>query len=100
MMDFHSILFLSVNLMLYVHGKQLRSCWDDQLLNLTVPGQSNRMWLISIKCTFSKVTPLESEEQGNYNSTKECAGREDQSRDCCMRSGHATDQASVQFIIQ
>ena len=27
------------DLLLYVHGKQLRSCYDDQCLNHTVPGQ-------------------------------------------------------------
>ena len=57
MMDFHSILFLLFDVMLYVRGKQLWSCWDDQLLNLTAPGQSNRRRFISIKYTFfSKVT--------------------------------------------
>ena len=30
------------DLMLYVHGKQLRSCWDGQLLNHIVPGQASR----------------------------------------------------------
>ena len=28
------------NFLLYIHSKQLRSCWDDQLLNHTVPGHS------------------------------------------------------------
>ena len=28
------------DLMLYFHGKQLRSCWDGQLPNHTVPGQA------------------------------------------------------------
>ena len=29
------------DLMLYVHGKKLRSCWDSQLLNHNVPGQAS-----------------------------------------------------------
>ena len=49
------MLFLLFDLMLYVHGKQLRSCWDDQLLNLTVPGQSNRRQFI-MPPTLKKLT--------------------------------------------
>ena len=37
------------DLMLYVHGKQLRS-WDGQLLNHTVPGQASRRQFTSIEC--------------------------------------------------
>ena len=29
-----------------------------------------------------------------FVSTKDCAGREGRSRDCCLRSGHATDRAT------
>ena len=32
--------FCLFDLMLYIHGKQLRSCWDGQLLHHTVPGQA------------------------------------------------------------
>ena len=28
------------DLLLYIQGEQLRSCWDTQLLNHTVPGQA------------------------------------------------------------
>ena len=38
--------------MLYVHGKQLRSCLDDQLLNHNVPGNSSKWQLISISDVF------------------------------------------------
>ena len=34
---------------LHVNGKQLRSCWDGQLLNHTVPGQASRRQFTSIK---------------------------------------------------
>ena len=40
------------DLMLDVHGKQLRSCWDSQLLNHTVPGQVSWREFTSIKCPF------------------------------------------------
>ena len=40
------------DLMLYVQGKQLRSCWDGQLLNHTVPGQASQRQFTSIKCPF------------------------------------------------
>ena len=39
MVNTYTILF---DLMLYVHGKQLRSCQDCQLLNHTVPGQASQ----------------------------------------------------------
>ena len=32
---------LLFDLMLYIHGKQLRLCWDGQLLNHTVPRQAS-----------------------------------------------------------
>ena len=35
------------DLMLYVHGKQLKSCWDS-----TVPGQASLRQFTSIKCPF------------------------------------------------
>ena len=35
---------------LYFHSKQLRSCWDGQFLNHTVPGQASRRQFTSIKC--------------------------------------------------
>ena len=40
--------------MLYIYGKQLRKCWDGQLLNHTFPGQVNRNQFTStcIKCPF------------------------------------------------
>ena len=37
-LKFHFCLF---DLMLNVHSKQLRSCWDGQLLNHTVPRQAS-----------------------------------------------------------
>ena len=40
------------DLMLYVHGKQLRSCWDGQLLNQPVPAQAYWRQFTSIKCPF------------------------------------------------
>ena len=42
------ISFCLFDLMLYVHGKQLRSCRDDQLLNHTSPGQASRKKLTSM----------------------------------------------------
>ena len=39
------------DLMLYIHGKQLRSCWDGQLLNHTVPRQASQRQFTSIKGT-------------------------------------------------
>ena len=40
--------------MLYIYGKQLRECWDGQLLNHTFPGQVNRSQFTGtyIKCPF------------------------------------------------
>ena len=43
---------LCFNLLLYVHGEQLGSCRDDQLLIHTVPGQVSRRQLTSIKFPF------------------------------------------------
>ena len=40
------------DLMLYVHGKQLRSCRDSQLLNQAVPGQASQRQFTSIKRSF------------------------------------------------
>ena len=40
------------DLMLYIQGKQLRSCHDGQLLNHTVPGQASWRQFTSIKCPF------------------------------------------------
>ena len=42
--------------MLYVHGKQLRSCWDSQLLNHTVPGQASQRQFTSIVSILSPAT--------------------------------------------
>ena len=36
----------------YVHSNQLRSCWDGQLLNQTIPGQASWRQFTSIKCPF------------------------------------------------
>ena len=81
--------------LLYDHGKQLRLCWDGQLLNHTVLGQASRRQFTSIKCPFFQLALLESAEEGNYFSMKECAGREDRSWDRCLRGGHATDRATA-----
>ena len=74
------------DLMLYVHGKQLRSCWDAPLLYHTVPGQASRRQFASIKCPFFRkyrqLALLESAEEGM----------------CWTRVsivGHATDQATA-----
>ena len=44
--------------MLYIYGKQLRKCWDGQLLSHTFSGQDTRSQFNStcIKCPFSPVT--------------------------------------------
>ena len=47
------LLICLFDLMLNGHSKQLRSCWDGQLLNHTVPGQASRRQFTSIKCPFS-----------------------------------------------
>ena len=44
----YAILFDLFDLMLYVHSKQLRSCWDGHLLNHTVPGQASWRQVTSI----------------------------------------------------
>ena len=46
------MLFCLFDLMLYVNGKQLRSCWDGRLFNHTVPGQASWRQFTSIKCSF------------------------------------------------
>ena len=48
----HAFVLFDLMLYMYVHGKQLRSCWDGQLLNHTVPRHASRMQLTSFKCTF------------------------------------------------
>ena len=59
--------FFSFDLMLYVHSKQLRSCWDGELPNCTVPGQASRRQFTSIKCPFFRqLALLNSAEEGNY----------------------------------
>ena len=87
------------DLMLYVQGKQLRSCWDCQFLNHTVPGQASWRQFTSIKflffCQYWHLALLESAEEGNYFSTRECAVHEDWSLDSCLRSRHATDRANA-----
>ena len=42
--------FVLFDLMLYIYGKQLRSCWDGQLPNHTVPGQASQGHFTSVKC--------------------------------------------------
>ena len=53
------------------------------------------MYVKKQKTTTKKLALLESAEEGNQFSTKECARREDRSRDYCLRSGHATDRATT-----
>ena len=43
---------LCFDLLLYVHGKQMVSCRNSQLLNQTVPGQVSRRQLTSVYCPF------------------------------------------------
>ena len=49
--------------------------------------------------SIRQVALLESAEEGNYFSTKECARREDRSLDCCLGSGPATDRATAPGLI-
>ena len=42
------LFFCLFDLLLYVYGKQLRSCQDSPLLKNTVPGQASRKQLTSI----------------------------------------------------
>ena len=49
-------LFCLFDLFLYVHGEQLRSCREGQLLNHTVSGQASREQLTNLKCPFLPVT--------------------------------------------
>ena len=46
-----------INLMLYAHDKQLRSCRDGQLLNNTVPGQNDK-YGIRLFCLFRHENPM------------------------------------------
>ena len=50
------------DLLLYAHSTQLRSCWDGNLLNHTVPGQA---WMQS-------AATLESSEEGNIFHERVC----------------------------
>ena len=55
------------DLMLYVNGKQLRSCPDGQLLNHTVPWQASQRQFTSTWCILLPVIELallESAEEG------------------------------------
>ena len=53
------------DLLLYIHGKQLRSCPEGHLLSHTVPGQASRRQFTSIKCPFFRqFALLESAEEG------------------------------------
>ena len=36
-----------IDLLLYVHGKQLRPCQDGQILNHTVPVQASQKWYVA-----------------------------------------------------
>ena len=42
-----------------------------------------------------KLAIRESAKEGNNFSTKECAAREDRSRDSCLQSRHATDRPTA-----
>ena len=44
----HFFLFSCLICCFYVHSKQLRSCWEGQLLNHTVPGQASQKQFTSI----------------------------------------------------
>ena len=83
--------------MLHVHGKQLRSCWDGMVSYLTTlflgkpPGGNLPVFSAHSFAINSQLALLESVEEGNYFSMKECAGHEDRSRDRCLQRGHATD---------
>ena len=94
--DFQADLCL-FDVMLYVNAEQLRSCWDGHLLNHTIPGQASHKQFTSAHsfASNSQLALLELVEEGNYFSTNECAGRQDRARDCCLRSGHTTDRATM-----
>ena len=47
LVDKEIISFCLFDLVLYIHNKQLRSCWDGQLLNHTVNGQASGRQLTS-----------------------------------------------------
>ena len=90
------------DLVLYIHGKQLRSCRDSQLLNHTVLRQVSQRQFTSIFCIFFNILLPVTENllflnqwKREYFSSKECAGYEVLSRDCRLRGGHATDQATA-----
>ena len=82
--------------MLYAHGKQLRSCWDGQLLITLFLGKSlgGSLPVFSAHSFASnlQLALLESAEEEDYFSSKECAGCEDRSRDRYLQSGHTTDR--------
>ena len=50
------------DLLLYVHGKQLRLCWDDQLFNHTDPGQA------SLETVYQYLEPIRSPETDTCSS--------------------------------
>ena len=76
------------DLMLYVHGKQLRSGWDGQLfLTLLCLGKPPTGSLSVLSAYFlSSVTDnllFLTQRKRDFLSTKEFGGREGRSRDCC-----------------
>ena len=73
--------FCFYDLLFYIHGKQLRSCWDGQLLNNTVPGGSLPVFSIHSFSSNCQLALLKSAEEGKF-SMKECAGRKGRCRVC------------------
>ena len=62
-----------IELLLYVHGKQLISCRDGQLLNHTVPKQASWRQFTSMQCPF--LLFMNQLKRENF-STKKCTGRD------------------------
>ena len=79
---FRSEIVCLFDLLLNIHGKQLRLCWDGQLLNHSVSGQAFQRQFTSIKCPFfhQKLTTCSSKISKRDLFTHECAGREGRSR--------------------
>ena len=66
-----------IELLLYVHNKQLRSCRDVQLLNHTVHRPASWRQFTSMQCPFLL---LMNQQKRETFSMKECARRDGRSR--------------------
>ena len=85
-------------MLLDVHSKQLRSCWDSSYFTSLFlgkpPGGSLPVLSAHSFASNRQLALLESAEEGKLFQER-CAGREDRSRDRCLQSGHATDQVTA-----